>query len=44
MLTRFIYISKIFNKGFPNVHTIVYFNEFVANALRDNIGIVYFDL
>ena len=25
-------------------HTKVYFNEFVANALRDNIGIVIFDL
>ena len=25
-------------------HTKVYFNEFVANALRDNIGIVNFDL
>ena len=25
-------------------HTKVYFNEFVANVLRDNIGIVNFDL
>ena len=25
-------------------HTKLYFNEFVANVLRDNIGIVVFDL
>ena len=25
-------------------HTKLYFNEFVANVLRDNIGIVIFDL
>ena len=25
-------------------HTEVYFNEFVANTFRDNIGIVNFDL
>ena len=25
-------------------HTKVYFSEFVANALRDNIGIVNFDI
>ena len=25
-------------------HTKVYFNEFVVNVLRDNIGIVIFDL
>ena len=28
----------------PYILTKVYFNEFVANALRDNIGIVNFDL
>ena len=28
----------------PTSHTKVYFNEFVANALRDNMGIVIFDL
>ena len=26
------------------IHTKVYFNEFVANVLRDNIGRVAFDL
>ena len=25
-------------------HTKVYFNEFVANALRDNMGMIIFDL
>ena len=26
------------------IHTKVYFNEFVANALRDNMGMIIFDL
>ncbi len=28
----------------PYIHTKVYFNEFIANALRDNIVIIDFDL
>ena len=43
-------ISSIFNLAIddlavkPTSHTKVYFNEFIANVLRDNIGIVIFDL
>ena len=39
----------MFNLGTANLavkpnHTEVYFNEFVANVLRDNMGMIIFDL
>ena len=42
-------MGTILGKGFAQalVHTShikVYFNEFVANALRDNMGMIIFDL
>ena len=39
--------QRMFNVGIDDFHTSctkVYFNEFVANALRDNMGIIIFDL
>ena len=43
------YSPKIFfllteHDGFHTSYTKVYFNEFVANALHDNMGMIIFDL